>query len=339
MDAAALKTWLLNRLTGDEAHAEWPALLEAGFEALLDERFETVIPRNEAVAAVRELVATPRLAELVRPGAKLVLPLILAWTKEDDLPIGRWVPRETQEAIAALAAREGWIQDDWIDALYRTKAAEELVADTLYRTLRDFSTIVPRIVQSVMPSPLGKLAKLGGKATGGVTGRVIDEVDKKLEVEIKKFLSGSAGTRRALDGAAKFTREHIDDPSAAEARAQLARFAMERSAIFHSRPLTPAVVDELDAIAASIAAHVAASEETEKILEVTTDRIFERFEGDTLRAALESCGITERPPYAAWAAASWPAVNAVLRAPGIDSWLATLCDQILTEIAPDSVEP
>ena len=35
------------------------------------------------------------------------------------------------------------------------EAMEELVADTLYRTLRDFSTLVPRIVQSVMPSPLG----------------------------------------------------------------------------------------------------------------------------------------------------------------------------------------
>jgi hypothetical protein len=331
VDGAALKTWLVQRLTSEEAEKEWAGLLESGFEAMLDAPFERIVPREASMRAVRQLVATPRLVDLVRPGARLVLPLILAWTREDDLPVGRWVPRPAQDRIAKLAARPGWIQDDWIDALYQTRAAEELLADTLYTSLRDFSTIVPRIVQSVMPSPLGKLAKLGGRATGGVTGRVIDEVDRRLEVEIKKFLE--KGTRRALDGAAKFTREHIDDPSAADAREQLARFAMERSAIFHTRPLTPAVVKELDEIAEAIAVHVAASEEVEKILEVTTERVFERFEGDSLRAALEQSGIAERPPYAEWAAASWPAATFVLGAPGIDTWLTALCEQIVDQLS------
>ncbi len=334
MDAEALKAWLVTRLTSDRAQAEWAELLEAGFEALLDAPFDEVVPDEAARRAARELVCSDRLADLVRPGAKLVLPLILASAREDDAAIGRWVPNDAKRRIEALAARPGWIAPEWIHALYEQKAMEELVADTLYRSLRDFSTLVPRIVQSVMPSPLGKLAKLGGKATGGVTGRVLEEVERRLEGEIKRFLE--KGTRRALDGAARFTVEHIDDPSAAQARVHLAQLVMSKSGQFHVGPLDDEAVEQIDAIAEAIARHVAASEETAAILDATADRIVARFAGQTVRQAFESCGITQRPPYEAWAASTWPAVGRIVSAPGIDRWLSTLCEELLTEVAPAS---
>lgn len=334
MDAEALKGWLVARLTGERAEAEWGELLEAGFEALLDAPFSEVIPNEAARRAAHELVCSDRLVDLVRPGAKLVLPLILAQAREDAAAIGRWVPDDAKRRIEALAARSGWIAPEWIHALYEQRAMEELAADTLYGALRDFSTIFPRIVQSVMPSPLGKLAKLGGKATGGVTGRVLEEVERRLEGEIKRFLE--KGTRRALDGAARFTVEHFDGPSAAESRKNLARFALSKSGRFHVGPLDDAAVAEIDAIVESIARHVATREETAQIVEATADRIVERFSGGTLRAALESCGITERPPYSAWAASTWPAARRILHAPGIDAWLRSLCEELLTEVAPAS---
>ncbi len=336
MDGQALKNWLVARLTDERAEADWAGLLEAGFEALLDSPFAEVVPDEAGRDAARALVQTDHLADLVRPSAKLVIPLILAHAREDRAPLGRWVPEEARHRIEALAARPGWVAPEWVQALYAQKAMEELVADTLYRSLRDFSTIVPRIVQSVMPSPLGKLAKLGGKATGGVGGRVLDEVERRLEGEIKRFLE--KGTRRALDGAARFTVDHIDGPSAAQAKKELVGFVLDHSAAFHVGPLDDAAVAEIDAIAELVARHVAAAEETGAIVEATADRIFERFEGGTVRDAFEACGITERPPYEAWAASTWPAIPRIVAAPGIDAWLGTLCEQIVSEVAPASPE-
>lgn len=332
MDAPALKSWLVDRLTRGEQ--DWRTLLEAGFEQLLDSPFDVVVPREAGTKAVLEFIHTKRFEELVRPGVKLVLPLFLARTHKDGQPLRRWVPPATEQKIVALAERDGWIDPRWVEAIYELDVAEELVADTLYNTLRDFSTIVPRIVQSVMPSPLGKLAKLGGKATGGVTGRVLDEVERRLEAEIKKFLE--KGTRRALDRAARFTIEHVDDRAAKDARRDLTRFVLERSPEFHTRVMTDDVVAELDPIVEEIAAHVAALPETKTVIEETVERIYERFSGQTVREVFASIGIEQTPPYDLWVEASWPVVQRVLDAPGIDAWLLTLCEEIVAEVAPAS---
>ena len=326
MEPEALKIWLVDRLTGPRGRADWTELVRAGTDALLDAPFDEVVPEDAVKEVVRAWFTPERLTEVVRPGARLILPLVLAETREDRSPLERWIPPPTRERIARLAARGGWIAPEWITAVFAEKAMEELVADTLYGALRDFSTLVPRIVQSVMPSPLGKLAKLGGKATGGVGGRVFDEVERRLEGEIKRFLE--KGTRRALDGATRFSIEHIDDPPASEARAELARFAMAQPPAFHTKALTDEVARELDAIAIEIADAVARSEETGAIIDRTAARVRERFSGKTVREALAESGIEEAPPYGAWADVTWPVVARLLGAPGIDAWLTSLCEEL-----------
>lgn len=326
MDGATLATWLKARLTGDRARLEWRSLLEAGTERVLDGRLGTLLPAAEVEALIAAWLTTDRIADAVRPVIRLGLAELVREARDDHEPLGRFVPVAARGKLLDLVSQKGLVHEEWVRQLYSQKAMEALVSETLYTALRDFSSIVPRIVQSVMPSALGKLASLGGKVAGAAGGRAFDEVEKRLEAEIRRFLE--LGTRKALDGAAKFTVEHIDDPVSLEARRNLASFVLGQSPSFHVRPATDERLAAIDELAAEIARYVAQHPDTRATLSRIVARQKASHAEKTVRAWLAELGATEPPPYDEWANLTWPALSAILEAPEVERWLGTLAAEI-----------
>ena len=300
MDAEALATFLMARLTSKRAEADWRDLIERTWARWLDEPIAT-FTGPALTAWVHAHLEEDRIVEVIRPAIRFAVVNAVVEARTDDQPLSRWVPDDAQKEIEAIAERKGLVDPAWVEHVFAQKAMEEVVTDTLYKALKDFSTILPRLVTSMTPSALGKLTKLGG--------RVVDGVEKRIEPEIKKWLD--KGGRRALDGAARFTIDHLDDPVSIEGRRNTVRFALSRSPAFHVAKVDDATLDAVDRIAESIARRIAKEEDSRAV----ADRIIDRVrDAGTLSAWLASIGITKTPDFDAWANMMWPWVRLGLEA-------------------------
>jgi hypothetical protein len=324
-DNAELKSWLHARLCGEAARKEWACVVEAAWAQLMQTRVEQVLEREALQALVDSYLRPERILELVRPGLRAALPMALEHVRKDNEPAGRWVPDEAKEALRALASERGLVQEEWIRALFRQEAVERLMADALYRGIRDFSTILPRIVLGLLPT--SRLPGFGG--AGAIGKKLLEDLERRLEPEIKNFLAG--GTQKALSRAADYALKHMEDPSSVAMRKNMVDFVLSKSPSFHVEALTDARLKSVEPIVEAIAQHVARREETRRIAREVLDELLDRSGGKTVREALEELGIGATPELQAWAAASWPAAQSYLAAPGIRAWLDGLVDELLQE--------
>lgn len=324
MDRAELAAWLKQRLLAERAREEWIALFESSWDAFLGLEVQAVLPPAEVERLVLAYLESERLADVVRALVRAVLMPAVDEMRADHAPLGRWVPEQAREALLALAARPGAIDPAWIDVIFRERAVEAVLSDTLYRAIHDFSTIIPRLIQNHLP--LGRLAKIGG----GIGTRVVEEIEKLLEPEIRRFLD--LGTRRALDGAARFAVEHLDDPASVDFRRNLIRFMLDQEVAFHARPFGDDVLREVDAIAARIAAHIANSPEARQRVQALLARLARTYAARPVREVLGELGVQTRPPLQPLAEALWPALRASLESPFARQWCEQLAGEILDAI-------
>lgn len=330
VEARALAAFLKERLTSDRAAEDWRRLIEGAWDQLLGRPMSSFLG-EELDAFVAAHLTEERAADVVRPAIRLVLRGIVLEARQDGEPVGRWVPDEAREKLMALASKKGVIDPRWIEHLFAQRAMEEVVTDTLYRALRDFSTIVPRIVQSLTPAALGKLAKLGGRATGGVGGRIVDEIERRLEPEIRKFLD--KGGRRALDGAARFTIDHLDDPISVEARKNTILFALDQAPAFHVEQLDDSMLETIDAVAEAIAKKAASLDDSKRIAGSVLERIRLEHGEEPLSVWLEAAGVTQRPAFDEWAALTWPYVKLMLTSPETEAFIDALAAEAVETLS------
>lgn len=326
---AFLEQFLRDRLVGPAAGAEWARILAAAWRALSARPVETLLPRAEANLLVDAYLTPERLMELVRPIAGTIVREAVAQLRADQEPLDRWVPKASAERIERIAARPKMVDPAWIRTLFQERAVEELLADTLYATIRDFSTIVPRLLMSLLPT--GRLGVLGGAA--GIGARIVEELERRLEPEIKSFLK--SGTKRALERASDYALAHLDDPVSRELRKNVVRFVLARSPSFHVAALEDEVLREIEEIAVEIARHVAGDPELRARIARTLDDIYERWGSLSLEEALRRLGAAVDPPLDAWAAASWPLVSAAIDGAGLARELSRLVDEAIEAFSRD----
>ncbi len=318
--------WLVERLTGELAQQEWHRVFKAAGQELLGQPLNALVSEEEMLALLEAHLDEERLVALVRPAIRFGLHHALKQAQDDDQPLERYLSDAAKDSFMQLATRPGVIQEAWITELFSQDAMEELGADTLYKALKDFSTIIPRLIESMTPSALGKLARLGGRATGGVTTKLLDEVERRLEPEIKKWLE--RGTRRALDSAASFATEHRDSPAAVEARRSLLRFFWSQSAAFHARSFTPEVVGDLELAVERTARHVGALPETkERFAKVIADT-YKSDGNKKLEDWLETMGVDRAPPWEAWSKVAWSVLETAMAGPAIREWHKGIASEI-----------
>lgn len=324
MNRTELKSWLRARLARDpRAAADWRRLLAGAWDQLLATPMSELVDEAKMEAALTATLTPEHIQDLLRP---LAAEVARAWVEEarlDREPLARFVDAATRGKLDALLSRPGLIQPEWVRAVFRGAAAEAILNDTLYRALRDFSTLMPRLFLKL--SPVGKLGKLGG--AGLIAGRIVEELEKLVEPEIKSFLTG--GTHRMLDRAADFAVQHLDDPSSTEFRRDVADFVLSRSPAFHVQPLSPPVLEEALDVLEGVARGFADRAELREEVRAVVRRQLEHWGQRPLGEVLERLGATGRPPLELWADALWPTVRVFLEGPELASWLDDLVDELL----------
>ncbi|MEO1336292.1 MAG: hypothetical protein AAFV29_11645 [Myxococcota bacterium] len=325
MNADVLAEWLKQRLR--DSQDDWSRLFAAMYRHFLTLPVDQVIDRDALKTAVEAQLSPERMEDFIRAAFTVGVRPAVEEGRADDAPVGRWMPDDAQQQLVAFAGQKELIDPRWIEELFAQEAAEELVADTLYQSLKDFSTLVPRILQKVLPSGLGRLA--GFAASAG--GKVFDEVERVLDGEIRRFVE--KGTRKALDRAASFASQNLDSPTAAQARQNLVRSALDKTGRFHVDRLTDARIDALQAMAQATGVYMVQRDEWAEVIDRVVDRAWTQTENKTVAEVLEAVGVQQEPPLDAWAAATWPLLRAALDAPEVDRWVDELAQQFFESTA------
>lgn len=319
----ALGGWLAARLTGEKAKAEWRQNIEAAWRQLSAQKLSVLVPKAEIEALLlAHLTDEKKLSAVVTSYVRAAVVPGVEEMRADRDKLARWVPPEARAKISSLVGEKGMVHPEWIRSIFREPAIEAIVSDTLYRALIDFSTIVPRLIQSL---PLGGFAKIGG-----IGARLVEEVEKRLEPEIRRFLD--KGTRKALDGATKFSIDHLDDKLSIEFRKNMVGFVLDQEARFHVHALTAERLKQVEEIAQQIAAHVAKSPETQARVKDAVARIAENDGEKTFAEITAELGAIDAPPFDAWADATFPIVVQVLKTPEISAFLGTVALELLEEL-------
>ena len=318
-----MTVWLRERLTGPQGRKDWDRLVEASWNQIVETPVRTLMPPEQVQALVEVYLQADRMEELVRPVVETILPRVIQAHREDSAPIGRWVPDSARGAIERMVSRPGMVHEEWLRALFKQRVVEAVMADALYRGIRDFSTIMPRLVLSLMPT--GRFAKLGG--AGAIGKRVVEELERRIEPEIKTFLKG--GTKRALLRAADFAVDHRDDSAALAFRKNVVQFVLSKSPQFHLHAVTDDVLEDLGPIARQVAKHVAAREETRTLVKQAITEVDRDYGDKAVGEVLREIGIDSSPDLKAWASATWPGVLQCIEAPGVRDWMDELVVELL----------
>ncbi|MBI4820626.1 MAG: hypothetical protein HY791_30460 [Deltaproteobacteria bacterium] len=317
----ALRDWLVGRLTDDAYLADWARLLESGYQAWLAAPLSELVPESSVLALTNVTLEPARLAAAIRPIFGAGLRRLVSDAKKDTLPLRDWVPPEAEAVIAAAANRPGLVRREWVETIFKEEAIEKIAAEALFRALKDFSTVISKLIKNL--PILRRVPILGG---GGIAGKLVEEIERLLEPEIRSFLAG--GTRRALDRASVFAIDHLDDPASRALRKNVAAFILSKSPAFHIDPLSPEVLADVERAAVLISERIAANPRSK---EIATRVISELAKGNghkTLGQALDELGANVTPPFHELAMITWPAAKRLIQSEGFKSWL----DQILEEL-------
>lgn len=323
---SALKAWLRQRLTeGERPRKEWRALWEATWDHLLATPVRELVDADAAKAVAERLIDADLVTELSRPTVANVARVVVAELREDDQPIDRLLPLDAREKLQEAVARPGLVHPDWVRAMFRGEAAEAVLNDALYRALKDFSTLLPRLMVKI--SPVGRFGMLG--SAGAFAEKLIEELEKRIEPEIKSFLADS--TERILERAAEFTISKIDDPASIEFRSNFINFVLAKSPAFLLEAADDELIGDMGVIVELSARHVAEMPELGAGVHHWIDRAMECTADKTLAQTLEIESVELRPPIDALADATWPVFTSVLASPQAQAWTDQLLDELIDE--------
>ncbi len=322
----ALKQWLRGRLTeGEQPKKEWRQLLEATWDFLLLTPVHDLIDAKTAKVAADQLMNAELITELSRPIVAAVAPVIIQELRGDERSLKRFLPENAQAKLEEAIARPGLVHPDWVRAMFRGEAAEAVLNDALYRALKDFSTLLPRLM--VKLSPMGRLGMLG--TAGALAEKLIEDLERRIEPEIKSFLA--ARSEEILKRSAEFTIAKLDEPASIEFRANFIKFVLSKSPAFLVGAADDELLEDVGVVAELTARHVADMPEVRADVHAWIDRAMAYSERMNLGEALHLEGIDVRPPLDALAEATWPAFTALLGSPQAQHWMDTLVDELLDE--------
>lgn len=321
-------SWLKERLTGERAGEEWVEVVSSALRELYERPWRELVPRPVAASFI-EAHRTPERGRALGRGIAYSIRAAVEAAREDDLPVDRFVDDPSRDVMVRLARRPGLVPERWVRHAFRQTAAEELVADTLYKSLRDFSTIVPRTLAGILPGMLGRFAKFGSS----MVDRVVDELEARLEPEIRRYVE--AGTRRALERAADFAVRHLDSEMNRDGRESFLRFGLGSSPRELVLSLSDEVLDDIDALGLELGRVWATSAIVTDAIGAALDEIYANDSEESLRSLVErACGEAFEPPFETWAQAAWPTVQTALRGDAIEAWLQRLAIEMEASPGP-----
>jgi ferritin-like protein len=327
---AALKRWLRARLTeGERPKDEWHQLWEATWDHLLSTPVRDLIDPSTAKALADRLLDPELLTRLSRPVVATVASAVIAELRKDERPVDRFLPPEARDRLQEILARPNLVHPDWVLAMFRGEAAEAVLNDALYGALKEFSTLLPRLMVKV--SPMGRLGVLG--SAGAFVEKLIEELEKAIEPEIRSFLANR--TKFILARAADFTIAKLDEPASIEFRSNFVHFILSRSPAFFLGAADEELIGDIGDLMELTARNIAEMPEMRADIHSWIDRVMEYCAARTLGEVLDVARAETRPPLAAWAEATWPAFVTVLTSTQSQTWIDSLVDELIDQYERD----
>ena len=311
------KDWLKARLTGEAARREWAQVVAASWDPLLQRKVrELVDPEKLQRWQAASSEEGPRWAEAA---SRVLREQVEQARSRTDRPT-EGLPGAAKTAFVDIF-RDAPVPPEWVRQWFSTSVAEMLVADTLYKSLQDFSSAIPNLVQSLLPGFLGRFSKLGG----GRLSSLIEEVERRLDPEVRRFVE--AGSRRALERAGEYAVRHLDDPATLEARAAFARYMWQEPWSRWVTPMSDPVLAHVFRLLEALGQDAAEGGPLWGAVREATDRFFSEWGDRPVGELLARWQMAEPPPLEAWADLAWPPLVALLETPEADAWLERVAEE------------
>ena len=318
---AALKArhlaYLEARLVSAEAEVEWTKRLGPVVADLLSIKIGDLASPQHLADAADALFTAEAVERTVRPLARHIVNVVIQELRSEKGTVGAHVPAATKKKIDQLLERPGLFPDRLVRAICEEDAVEEVMRDTLYDALKEFSEKVnPFTADWGLP---GLLKKLGPFGMGKGFDAMRADFEKRLDPEIRKFLQGMS--RKSLRKMVEFTIAKADEPRFIAVRKRLAGWLLEQEIATLSRGTDAEVVllgqdIALDITAAELS-RGAFRERRRAMIEAALVARKDR----TVREALDELGVGLILDFDSLAVASWPMVRAALCAPAVRAWL------------------
>ncbi|MGF1510570.1 MAG: hypothetical protein ACFB9M_13805 [Myxococcota bacterium] len=324
MTPEELGGWLKARLTDQRGRQDWEHVFPSLYRQAVRCPTEVWIPRAQLeslVDAHRTEATAVAWAKAMARGMEATDGFVDGIT---DTPRTLF-SSEAMTAAADVASLPGLVPETWIRFWFAQPAAEALISDTLFRSVRDFASAVPRLVRSLLPSFLGRFAKMGS----GAMSAVADELEQRLEPEIRRFVD--TRSREALQRAADFAvRQAESETSIASRRAFVAHLAD----LPLRESLSPPPASEVERVLVAAARHWVQDGSLQVHVAAAVDAFYQAHGTRPMADVLATMGLDEEPPLDAWAQATWPMVSTLLQTEAGSTWLTGLAREILDVIEP-----
>jgi hypothetical protein len=324
------------RLVSAEAEAEWRKSLGPVVTDLLATKIGDLASAHRLADAADALFTAEAVERTVRPLARHLSGLVLQELRAETGTVGARVPADTKKRIDELLERPGLFPDRLLRAMVEEDAVEEVMRDTLYEALKEFSEKVnPFTADWGLPALLKRLGPFGmGKGLDGMRA----DFEKRLDPEIRKFLHGMS--RKSLHKMAEFTIAKADEPRFVAVRKRLAGWLLEQEIA----ALSSGTDADVLILAQDIALDIAAAELSREGFRARRRALIEEAliarKDRTVREVMDELGVGLILDFDALATASWPLVRSAFATPAVRAWLEALVSEFYDgEIAAAAAAP
>ena len=323
---AALKQWLRSRLTeGDRAQDDWHKHWEAAWGALLETQVRELVDRKTVKALIDQLIVPETVAALARPVGVEVAQALIAEMRADKRPVEQSVPKQAQQKLKAALSRPGLVHPDSVRTMLRGEAVQSVFNDVLYTALKDFSTLIPRML--VKHSSSGPFGMLGG--AGALVERMMGDIEGLLEPEIRSFISDSSG--RVLESAVDLAIDKMGDPSSVGFSAVFIDSVLSKSPAFFLETADDELLREFGAAFELTVLQIAEAAESRNLAHRLTDQFLDSSAEKTVEELFELNDSKRHPPIDALAAATWPVFQALLSSSPVVDRIDNLVEELIDE--------
>jgi hypothetical protein len=318
--------FLADRLVSPAAREEWRANVRATWDELLKKPVGELVSPEMVADGIEAVLDRASVEGTLRPLAKAVLGATTAEARRDRAPASTYVSAPVRAGLDALLERPGLVPADLVREVLDNDAAEGVMRDVLFDTLKEFSEKVnPVVAEWGLPAILKKLSPFGLGGLGKGLESMRAELDKRMEPEIRRFLQGFS--HRALREMGDFTIAKGDTPPFVALRKHLASWLLRKPVAELAAPAG----DETAALVEALALDVAAALATHPTLRARRRAIVEEAvrsrAAEPLGEMLAALGVATVPDLDALTRATWEPLTAILSTDVVRGYLAKVLDE------------
>lgn len=311
------------RATGREAEGLWRDNLEAIYDAIMAIPVGQLLSARTTSDAVEAALSREAVTEGYVPASKLIWILLLGQLRDDKRRIGEYVHDEGRDALEEIAVRPDVVPERLLHEILEDEAAREVMGDLVYEALREFQDKVnPFFAEWGLPALLKRLGPFGLGAMGKAFDSMRAEFEKRLEPEMRRFLTGFTG--RGVKRVGAYVVDHAGDRSFIALRKRLVRWVLDQTVASSVASAGEPLLNRAYEVATDIGAHAIGLDSVRARRRLIVEQLVALHAAQPLGEALAQYGITARPDFDLAAKLTWPFVRAALSSEAGARWLASL---------------